>query len=290
MPFRPTVSVVIAAYNAQATLRDCLESLCAMTYAHPPPEILVVDNASTDNTRTIIESYAPRVQYLHEKKRGPAAARNRGIARARGDVIAFTDADCIVTPDWLTRLVEPLCDEKVGIVGGAIRSVAPCNAIELLGERIHDHEKAICFSKPAYVITMNWASPRRELEQLSGFDEKLLRGEDSDLAWRILQTGKQLVYQPKALVFHRNESTWRGLFREGFHHGYHSVFVTRKHKTFLLEFGYRRLNRHSYMHIIASLRQYFDTRSVEAGFDFTFNTGKKLGKFIGSLRAGYIDL
>jgi GT2 family glycosyltransferase len=289
MSFRPTVSVVVAAYNAQATLRACLDSLCAMTDAHPP-EILVVDNASSDNTPAIIRSFAPRVQYSYETKRGPAAARNRGIGYAQGDIIAFTDADCIVEPDWLTRLVEPLRVEKVGIVGGTIRSAPPGSAIQAFSDRINDHEKAICFFKPAFAITMNWASPRTDLEHLGGFDEKLLRGEDSDLAWRILQTGKQLVYQPTAIIYHRNESTLRGLFRKGFQHGYYSVFVNRKHKTFLEGFGHRGFNRHSYIYLMTSLGQYLATRSVEASCDFTFNSGKKLGKLIGSVRAGYVNL
>ena len=290
MSFQPTVSVIVPAYNARATLNACLTSLLDLTYPRDKMELLVVDNNSRDDTRVIIESFAPRVQYLHEKKRGPAAARNCGIAHAHGDIIAFTDADCIVERDWLTELVQPLANEHVGIVGGAIRSTRLDNAVEKFGEEINNQEKAICVYKPAYVATANWASPRAVLMDAGGFDDNLRGGEDTDLAWRILQLGKRLVYQPTAIIYHRNESTVRGLFREGFQHGYNSVLVNRKHETFLQPFRARGFQRASYVRLAASLREYLGTRSTEALCDFTFNLGKKFGKLVGSVRVGYLEL
>jgi glycosyltransferase involved in cell wall biosynthesis len=282
--------VVVPAYNAEATLGACLASLLELTYPAAKIELLVVDNGSRDGTRAIIESFAPRVRPLAETKRGPAAARNRGIAEARGEIIAFTDADCVVDPDWLTQLIEPLSDPAAGIAGGAIRATQPCNQIEAFGEKIHDHEKAICVYEPPYVITMNWASPRAVLENTGGFDETLLRGEDVDLAWRILRAGKRFAYQPRAIIAHRNERTLRGLFREGIQHGYCSVLVNRKHEAFLEGCGHLRVNRASYEAALAALREYVRTRSMTALCDFTFRAGNKLGKLAGSARHGYLEL
>jgi GT2 family glycosyltransferase len=284
------VSVVIPAYNAHATLSDCLTSLLQLTYPHEQTELLVVDNTSTDDTLALAKRFGTRVRVLEEKKRGPAAARNRGIAHAQGKIIAFTDADCIVEPGWLTDLVEPLRDEIIGIAGGAIRATRPCNDIELFGELIHDHEKALNVYQPAYAITMNWASPRALLERVGGFDEALRRGEDVDLTWRILQTGYRLAYQPSAVVAHHNEHTLRGLFREGVQHGYYSVVVNRKHKTFLKQYGYQRVSHASYQRLVTNLRDYKRTRSTHALCEFTFNSGKKLGKLISSARHGYLEL
>lgn len=290
MSFLPFVTIVIPAYNAETTLPACLKSLCELTYPQTQTEIIVVNNNSQDNTRAVIQTFAPRVRCLDEKKRGPAAARNCGIAHAQGEIIAFTDADCIVEPDWLTRLIVPLRDETVGAVGGAILSARSKNPIELFGEQIHSQENAICLYKPGYVATPNWASPKNLLLQLGMFDEQFQGGEDTDLAWRILQAGKRLAYQPSARVYHRNATTLRGLFHEGFQHGYHSVFVNRRHERFLRAFGYSRLHRYGYVRLVASLREHVVTHSTFALCDFTFNSGKKVGKLFGSLRTGYLEL
>ncbi len=290
MSFQPRVSLVVPAYNAQATLNACLTSLLDLTYPRDKMELLIVDNNSRDETRVIIESFAPRVRYLYEKKRGPAAARNRGIAHAHGDIVAFTDADCIVEHDWLTELVQPLANEQVGIVGGAIRSTRLDTAVEKFGEQINNQAKAICEYKPAYVASANWASSRGVLLDAGKFDANLRGGEDTDLAWRILQRGKKLVYQATAIVYHRNENTVRGLFLQGFQHGYNSVRVNRKHKKFLETFGYRRIQREGYVQLVRTLRAYLATHSMEAWCDFVFNGGKKLGKLVGSIRTGYLEL
>lgn len=290
MSAAPTVSVIVPAYNAQATLGACLDSLLRLSYPAERMELLVVDNGSRDGTRAILESFAPRVRAHAERKRGPGAARNCGIAKAQGEIIAFTDADCVVDSNWLTQLIEPLADAGVGIVGGAIRAIEPCNEIERYGEYVHDHEKAICEYEPPYVITMNWASPRTVLERTGGFDESLRRGEDVDLAWRILQSGGRFAYQPRAVVTHGNERTLRGLFREGLQHGYYAVLVNRKHEAFLKGYGHLRVNRGSYQRILATLGEYVHTRSAFALCDFTFRSGYKLGKIAGSARHGYVEL
>src|SRR5947207_14011547 len=116
------VSVIVAAYNAQGTLRECLESLLQLDYPHSHLEVLCVDNASTDATARILARHDGRVRTLHEPRRGPAAARNTGVRHTGGEVVAFTDADCVVERAWLRHLVSPLRDPRVGVVGGRIRS------------------------------------------------------------------------------------------------------------------------------------------------------------------------
>lgn len=290
MSLLPTVSVIIPARNAQSTLDACLTSVCAVAYPNALVEICVVDNNSRDTTRAIIESFSPRVQYLVENKPGPAAARNCGIRHSRGEWVALTDADCVVEPEWVVSLLEPWQDETVGIVGGAIRALPASNVVEKFGESICDQEKAICVDKPAAVATANWASPRRVLMQVGLFDETLRGGEDTDLAWRVVQSGKRLVYQPTAIVRHGNARTVRGLFLDGFQHGFNSVLVKRKHQTFLKTFGYRRLDPASYAHLVITGRAYLATRAPESLCDLAFNSGKKLGKLVGSLRTGYVEL
>jgi len=103
-----TVSVVIPCYNAAPFLRETLDS--ALNQTHPPLEVIVVDDASTDDSAAIAESYGPPVQLIRQENQGESVARNRGIEEAKGDWIAFLDADDIWTPIKLkrqTEMIEP---------------------------------------------------------------------------------------------------------------------------------------------------------------------------------------
>jgi GT2 family glycosyltransferase len=195
-----------------------------------------------------------------------------------------------VTPNWIRTLVAPLEDETVGVVGGRILSVQPCNAVEVFGEEIHDHEKAITVFYPPYVATMNWAARRSVFSAAGFFDENFLRCEDVDLAYRVVQLGYTIAYAPDAIVYHRNERTYAGLFREGFVHGLYSVQAIKKHHRFVAGSGHRRFSGRSYLAIAAAFRNYLAGRDPERSLcTAVFNTGKKLGKLAGSARFGHFD-
>jgi cellulose synthase/poly-beta-1,6-N-acetylglucosamine synthase-like glycosyltransferase len=233
MPDFPRVSVVVAVYNAEDTLRDCVESLLQLDYRSDRLELLCVDNASTDGTPGILAAYGSRLRILREAKRGPAAARNEGLRHATGEIVAFSDADCVVDRAWLRHLLTPLCDRAVGAVGGKILSRRPCNSIEAFGQQVHDHDRAINRFAPPYIITMNWASRLDVLRAVGLFNEDFLRCSDVDLSYRLVQAGYRLVYEPRAVIYHRNERTPWGLMREGYQHGYHAVQLLRRHARFV---------------------------------------------------------
>ncbi len=289
----PRVSVIVPVYNAQATLEACLRSIVSQDYPADALQVLVVDNGSSDASADIIGRYRHRIEGLDEPTRGPAAARNRGVRSAIGEVIAFIDADCIADPGWLRHLVAPLANEAVGIAGGRILSMRPCNPVEAFGEHIHDHEKALTAFRPPYAIGMNWASRRSVLLEVGLFDESFRRpaGEDVDLAYRIVQRGYALAYADRAVVRHRNEHRLRGLFVEGFRHGFHAVHVHRKHAAFLAAHGYRRVSRHRYAVLATAVRDLIAGRGIErARCVAVFDGGKALGRIAGSLRFRTIAL
>ena len=290
MPELPNVSVVVPVFNAQETIKECIQSLLDLNYPKANLELIFVDNASTDRTPEMLRQYSNDIRILHEGKKGPAAARNKGLWNARADIIAFTDSDCIVDRDWLLNLIPALKNPAVGIVGGAILAKRPCNEIERFGEIIHDHDSAINTFKPPAVITMNWMSRLSVLKEVKFFDECFIRCEDVDLSYRILQSGYTLAFQPQALVYHRNESTYSGLFREGFLHGLYAVQTIKKHRDYLSAFGHLRFNGSSYTTIVASLFHYLLTKDTRASCSFVFNSGKKTGKIFGSIRFRYLDL
>ena len=202
-------------------------------YPQSHVELICVDNGSTDDTLATLERYGSKVKVVIEHVRGPSAARNAGIRAATGEIVAFTDSDCVVSPEWLGAIVEPLADPSVGAVAGRILAHRPCSAVAVFGEVIHDHRRAVQEFKPPYFITMNVACRRSDLTSLGMFDERLLRGEDVDLAYRMLQAGMNFAYRRDAVIYHRNRDTIVALAREGFQHGYYSIQVHKLHREFL---------------------------------------------------------
>ena len=112
----PLVSVIVPVRNEEHLIAQCLRSLLDQDYPKDRLEVLVVDNDSTDRSREIIRQFP--VQYLFEKKKGASAARNAGARAARGDLLAFTDSDCVVPSHWVSRLVSALNEDSVDAVGG----------------------------------------------------------------------------------------------------------------------------------------------------------------------------
>jgi glycosyltransferase involved in cell wall biosynthesis len=287
----PNVSVIVPVYNAQETIRECISSLLELNYPKGSLELIFVNNASTDKTPEILKQYCNHIRTLHEVKKGPAAARNKGVLNARGEVIAFTDSDCVVDRDWLLNLIPSLEDPRVGIVGGAILARRPCNKIERFGEDIHDHETAINVNRLPYVITMNWASRLSVLKELNLFDESFTRCEDVDLSYRILQSGYRLAFKPQAIIYHKNENTYKGLFREGLLHGFYCVQTVKKHRALVNSLGYGKFDGRSYIALVSSLMHYlFGKESDHSICYFIFNSGKKIGKIFGSIRFRHLDL
>jgi glycosyltransferase involved in cell wall biosynthesis len=211
--------------NGAGTIALCVESILGIDFARTDYELIVVDNGSTDTTRCELAAFGSAIRVVEEARRSPGAARNAGIAVARGQLIAFTDADCVVDSPWLKEVIAPLDDRSIGVAGGAILARQSTDRIARFGELVHDHRRAMEQSNPPYAITMNWASPRAVLDEVGLFDPTLARGEDVELSWRIHAAGYRFAYRDGARVRHFNESTLAGLFSEGFSHGRAAVAV-----------------------------------------------------------------
>jgi glycosyltransferase involved in cell wall biosynthesis len=232
-------SVVIPTYNRAATLRQTLTALMAQDY--PDYEIIVVDDGSTDGTRAMIAREFPQVRYIYQQNRGPAAARNRGIAHARGEIIAFTDDDCVPPRDWLARLADGYAryPDVVG-VGGYLEAPdevlqrAPLARYERFIARrvfrVSEREYVGGFECPAGG-TNNIAYRRAILERVGGFDESFpyAAGEDADLKWRICQLGARLLYVPVKMT-HLQTYTWESFKRQARVRGKGRVCFDAKHR------------------------------------------------------------
>ena len=227
----PFVSVIIPVLNGERTIRDCLVSLLRMDYPPDRREIVLVDNGSTDRTAEIVSSLP--VQYLLEKRRGAALARNRGIGASRGEILAFTDADCVVSTGWLRELVEALNDDKVDAVVGEVVAYPPKTPAERYTALRKPLWQAGALKNPRspWFLEGSAAFRREVFERVGLFDPRFGGGsEDIDFSWRFFQCGEfELRYRPKAVVFHRHRASARALFEQRKGYGRGQAILCRKY-------------------------------------------------------------
>jgi glycosyltransferase involved in cell wall biosynthesis len=193
------VSVIVPARDAASTLGETLRAL-ALQDLDRPYEVIVVDDASSDATPTLAASAPGPVTLLrHERPLGPGPARNTGAASARGDALAFTDADCLPRPDWLRNGLEALGD--VDLVQGAVR---PDPTVE---RRPFDRSVWVGAEVGLYE-TANLFVDRNVFEELGGFEDWLGArigkplAEDLWFGWRARRAGARIAFCDDALVHH----------------------------------------------------------------------------------------
>ncbi|MBU1120666.1 glycosyltransferase family 2 protein, partial [Candidatus Micrarchaeota archaeon] len=111
------ISVIIPTFNAEKTIKDCINSILKQKI-NEEIELIVVDDGSNDRTREIVKSFGGKAKLIEQKHKGPAAARNNGAKNAKGEIILFTDSDCVVGENWVDEMSKPLKEkEAVGVQG-----------------------------------------------------------------------------------------------------------------------------------------------------------------------------
>lgn len=196
------VSVVIPTYRRPELLDRCLSALVAQELDASSFEVIVADDAASDEARRQVESRAdrsrPPVRYIPvTASQGPAGARNAGWRAARGEIIAFTDDDTIPDPGWLRGgLAAFAADPEIDAATG--RVVVP------LPEDPTDYQRNEAGLEGAQFVTANCFVRRAALEAIGGFDERFTAAwrEDSDLHFNLLRTGRRIVAAPGAIVVH----------------------------------------------------------------------------------------
>ena len=216
----PFVSVIVPVYNDAERLKTCLGALEAQTYPSEAYEVIAVDNNSDEGIESIVENY-PHAVPEFERKQGSYAARNRGLQSAKGDVFAFTDADCIPAENWIAEGVRRLQVEEntTGIVGGEIemtfqRPNAP-RPSEILDAMTGFAQEDVC-TRRNFSATANLFTLRRVIEDVGPFNSRLKSAGDKEFGQRVSDHGYNVVYEPKALVYHPARETPRALFEKRF--------------------------------------------------------------------------
>ena len=215
------ISVVVAAYNAERLIGRCLESLFAMEYPAERLEIIVVDNGSTDRTAEIIDGFP--VVRLDEALRGSTGARNTGIASARGSLIAFTDSDCIVEPDWAAEIEHAFQAPDVAAVMGYTGGINANFWAHLEQDNYEDFwyrndAKGMTLRRIG-IDTRNSAIRCDVLAALGNFRSELLFCADLEFSVRMRAAGLQVVLNKRMRAHHHNRTDLNQILRIKRDHG-----------------------------------------------------------------------
>lgn len=242
-------SIIICTYNRSNTLKEVLENIQGLN-GHPDIiwETLVVDNNSTDGTKEVVESSVlsnqTSIKYLFEGRQGKSFALNAGIKAAQGKVLAFTDDDVIINPDWLVNMKAAFIRYGCAGIGGRIIPVFPAKTpswlkvntstpfMNTLGS--FDRGEECCELKgPPFGANMAF---RREVFAEHGLfrtdlgptmENSMGKGEDSEFSLRLLSRGERLIYAPDVIIYHRvQEENMRKSFFQTWYFNY-GRFVAR---------------------------------------------------------------
>jgi glycosyltransferase involved in cell wall biosynthesis len=197
---QPMVSVIVPVRNAARDVVGCVESLEAQSYRRDRFEIILVDNGSTDATRDLVGDRAVRL-ITEDRWPSPYLARNAGIDRAHGEVLAFTDADCRPERTWLEQGVGALLGEDADLVGGAVvfRYSDRPTVAELVDSMWHlDVGRQIEANRAC--MTANLLVRRQVVDELGGFDSRARSGGDGRWTRRATDAGFRLVFAAEAKV------------------------------------------------------------------------------------------
>ena len=222
------VSVIIPARNAAGSIQACLRAVLAQENLAQEMEIILVDDGSTDDTGGLAESLGVRV--IRQVNAGPAAARNAGARLARGEIVAFTDADCVPAADWLSHLIKPLPTPDVVGAKGAYRTRQ--NAIVARFVQQEYESKYARLAKQRFidfVDTYSAAYRRDVFLKNGGFDAAfpVPSVEDQEFSFRLARKGYHMVFVPQAAVYHKHDQTWSEYARRKFGIGYWKAFMLR---------------------------------------------------------------
>jgi glycosyltransferase involved in cell wall biosynthesis len=223
-------SVIVPAHNAASTIGACLEGLLRQTVPQSSYEVIVVDDGSSDGTRDTVASYDVRL--VVQPHLGPAAARNRGVAEAKGRLVLFTDADCVPTESWIAEMVAPFSEAEVVGVKGAY-GTRQVGIVPRFVQREYEarYGRMAKESRIDFIDTYSAGYRRTVFLQEGGFDVRYPSAsvEDQEFSFRLAEQGYRLVFNRYAVVYHQHPETLAAYVKRKFNIGYWKVSVVQRH-------------------------------------------------------------
>ena len=243
----PKTSIIVCSYNGGKTLRDCLESLDLLNY--PDYEVVLVDDGSKDNTQEIVKAFeANRVEQAEKNGRklpafisivqtnmGLSHARNVGAHTSTGDVIAYTDSDCMADPDWLYYMVGTLLSGDFCGVGGPNIAPPAVNWVQAAVAAAPGGPSHVLLTDVVaeHIPGCNMAFHRWAFMSIGGFDTEYRKaGDDVDFCWRLQTNGGVIAFSPAAIVWHYRRFTLQAFKKQQEGYGEAESMLRFKHLIF----------------------------------------------------------
>ncbi len=225
------LSVIVPAYNAERTIKDCIESLLNQDYKDKY-EVIVVDDGSTDDTAQIMTRYYPAVKFIKQSNAGPAAARNRGASEANGEIILFTDSDCVPQRDWIRMMVEPFHENK-DVVGVKGRYRTKQRELTARFVQMEYEDKYRYMEKEDFIDFIDTYSAgfrKEKFMEMKGYDTEfsVACAEDVELSYRLAKRGYKMIFNPQAIVYHRHPSSIMDYLKKKYKFAYWRVVAVQK--------------------------------------------------------------
>jgi glycosyltransferase involved in cell wall biosynthesis len=202
------VSVIIPTFNGGSRIGNCLAALLPQTERRKA-EILVVNDGSTDNTADVVQRY-PSVRLVSQENGGPAKARNRAASETSGDIIMFTDDDCVPTPAWLDAMLAPFEDPQIVATKGAYRTRQKSLVARFVQIEYEDRYRLMAaFPFIDFVDTYSAAFRRDRFMEMGGYDTSfpVACAEDVELSYRMSARDWKMKFVPEAIVYHTHPDT-----------------------------------------------------------------------------------
>lgn len=217
---KSSLTVIVPAYNAERTIGPCVQSLLAQ--APRPDEVIVVDDCSSDGTARAAARLGATVIRL-ERNCGPGMARNAGVAAARGEILAFTDADCVAPAGWLAQIAAALDEPGVVAATGGYAGPIRDSFLTRLQHLVIRERQAGLPSHIESTITSNFACRKRDFEAVGGFPLYCRRSdpgrpvwgnEDEELGYLLARSRGKIRWLPEVGVLHLFRLDLRGYLRQ----------------------------------------------------------------------------
>ena len=237
----PYVSIIIPVRNRAEEITACLQSLYRLDYPPEKREVIVVDDASNDTTPEQVSAFPVQLIALKERRQA-SFCRNLAAQKAKGEILAFLDSDCLADPLWLKELIPAFTDTSNGAVGGLVDSWGNEKGLDRY-EKVKSSLNMGSWPKSSweedhffYLPSCNLMVRRTLFLRLGGFRQDMCVGEDVDFCWRLQDQGYRIEYRPVGTVYHRHRNTMRHFCARRFDYGTSEPLLQKFHTKRIKQF------------------------------------------------------